>query len=155
MAAVNLDDGFEFRIGVALSDLDAAPEGGARYPVEARLDNRTFVTFHLDVGIGDAMVAGPEWLTGPDVLGFADIPPVRVAALSREQQFAEKIHAYTLPRGEYANTRVKDLLDLLLLLRLGLPDKSMVKQALQATFARRATHPLPAQLKLRYCHVNG
>ena len=27
-------------------DLDAAPYGGARYPVESRLDGRAFVKFH-------------------------------------------------------------------------------------------------------------
>ena len=80
-----------------MADLDATPYGGARYPVEARLDNRTFVTFHLDVGIGDAVAVVPEWLTGKDLLGFTGIPSLRVAALAREQQSAEKLHAYTLP----------------------------------------------------------
>lgn len=145
--AVNLGDGFEFRIGVPMADLDAAPYGGARYPIEVRLDNRTFVTFHLDVGVGDANVAGPEWITGPDLLGFAGIPPAHAAALSREQQFAEKIHAYTLPRGGRTNTRVKDLVDLVLLLRLGLPDTETLKRALHATFERRTTHPIPATLE--------
>ncbi len=36
--------------------LEAAPYGGARFPVEARLDGRIFVGFHLDVGIGDAVM---------------------------------------------------------------------------------------------------
>src|SRR5262249_44078508 len=35
-----------------LMDLAAAPYGGARYPVEARLDRRIFTRFHLDAGIG-------------------------------------------------------------------------------------------------------
>ncbi|HKT36860.1 MAG TPA: hypothetical protein VJR48_00720, partial [Ktedonobacterales bacterium] len=48
----NLHDGFVFRISALMADLDAAPYGGARYPIEARLDNRTFATFHLDVGVG-------------------------------------------------------------------------------------------------------
>jgi hypothetical protein len=145
--ALSLGDGFEFRIGEPMADLDAAPYGGARYPVEARLDSRIFVTFHLDVGIGDATVAGPEWLTGPNVLGFAGIPPAYAAAISREQQFAEKIHAYTLPCGERTNTRVKDLVDLVLLLRLGLPATGTVKAAIRATFARRAIHPIPDVLE--------
>ncbi|HEY7778967.1 MAG TPA: nucleotidyl transferase AbiEii/AbiGii toxin family protein [Ktedonobacterales bacterium] len=140
-------DGFAFRVGAPMADLDAAPYGGARYPIEARLDNRTFATFHLDVGVGDAFVTPPEWLTGPDLLGFAGIPPAHAAALSREQQFTEKVHAYTLPRGDRTNTRVKDLVDLVLLLRLGLPDTETVKVAMRATFARRATHPIPATLE--------
>jgi Nucleotidyl transferase AbiEii toxin, Type IV TA system len=143
---VNLEDGFEFRIGSPMTDLDTAPYGGARYPIEARLDNRTFATFNLDVGIGDAVIASAEWLTGPDTLGFAGIPPARVAALSREQQFAEKVHAFTLPRGDRTNTRVKDLIDLVLLIEMGLPATETVKQALQVTFARRGTHKLPPAL---------
>ena len=139
----DLRDGFVFRIGAPMADLDAAPYGGARYPIEARLDNRTFATFHLDVGVGDAIATPPEWLTGQDLLGFAGIPPANAAALSREQQFAEKIHAYTLPRGERTNMRVKDLVDLVLLLRLGLPDTDAVRRALLATFTRRATHEIP------------
>lgn len=145
--ALALDDGFEFRIGEPTAELDAAPYGGARFPVDARLDNRTFAAFHLDVGIGDAVVDALEWLTGPDTLSFAGIPPARAAALSREQQFAEKLHAYTLPRGERTNTRVKDLVDLVLLLRLGPPDVDMLKLAIHATFERRATHPIPAALE--------
>lgn len=146
-AAVDLGDGFAFRIGMPMADLDATPYGGARYPVESRLDARTFATFHLDVGIGDAIVAEPEWLTGSDLLWFAGIPPARVAALAREQQFAEKIHAYTLPRGDRANTRVKDLVDLALLIELGLPDADLLKQAIHATFARRGTHAEPVDLE--------
>ena len=146
-AAADLGDGFAFRIDMPMADLDAAPYGGARYPVEARLDSRTFATFHLDVGIGDANVAEPEWLTGSDLLGFAGISPARVAALAREQQFAEKLHAYTLPRGERTNTRVKDLVDLALLIDLGLPDTETLKRAIHATFARRVTHAEPADLE--------
>ncbi len=39
-AAQDLDDFFAFVIGEAMQDLDAAPYGGARFPVEARLDDR-------------------------------------------------------------------------------------------------------------------
>ena len=142
----DVQDGFDFRIGEPMTDLDAAPYGGARYPVEARLDARTFATFHLDVGVGDAIVAPPEWLTGEDILNFAEIPPIRAAAIPREQQFAEKLHAYTLPHGERINTRVKDLVDLTLLIALGLSDLDRVRQALHITFERRQTHVLPIGL---------
>src|SRR5882762_6112403 len=55
-AAFSIDDFFVYTIGKPISDLDAAPYGGARFPVEARLDGRVFVGFHLDVGIGDAVM---------------------------------------------------------------------------------------------------
>src|SRR4029077_17530073 len=49
-AAFRGDDFIVYTIGEPISDLDAAPYGGARFPVEARLDGRVFVGFHLDVG---------------------------------------------------------------------------------------------------------
>ncbi len=142
----DLGDWFVYRVGASMVDLDGAPSGGMRFPVEARLDNRPFARFHVDVGLGDAVIAAPEWVTGRNVLEFAEIPPARVAILPREQQFAEKVHAYTLPRGERVNNRVKDLVDMALLLELGLPEIEQVRRALHATFARRQTHILPASL---------
>jgi hypothetical protein len=55
-ADIYLGDWFEFEIGPPMMDLNAAPYGGARYPVEARMDDRTFVRFHLDAGIGDVVM---------------------------------------------------------------------------------------------------
>lgn len=142
----DVGDWFVYRISAAMADLDGAPYGGARFPVVALLDNRPFAKFHVDVGLGDAVIAAPEWVSGRDLLAFAAIPPARVAMLPREQQFAEKIHAYTLPRGERVNNRVKDMVDLALLLEVGLPEKQQVSRALTATFARRQTHPIPEHL---------
>ena len=45
-----LGDWFEYTIGPPVLDLTAAPYGGARYPVEARMDERIFARFHLDAG---------------------------------------------------------------------------------------------------------
>ena len=60
-------------------------------------------------------------------------------------QFAEKIHAYTLPRNS-PNSRVKDLVDLVLLISDGRIDRKRVAGALRLTFARRKAHALPASL---------
>lgn len=46
-AAMDLGDFFTYLIGLPMMDLDAAPYGGARYPVEARMDGRTFARFHF------------------------------------------------------------------------------------------------------------
>ena len=76
-----------------------------------------------------------------DWLGFAGIESSRVLMIAREQQFAEKIHAYTLPRNA-ANSRVKDLVDLALLIGSGQLDKRRILEALRLTFERRKTHDL-------------
>jgi hypothetical protein len=140
-ADVPLGDFFEFTIGPPTLDLTAAPYGGARYPVEARMDERTFARFHLDAGVGDVVSHPLETIVCRDWLGFAGIQPSRVQMIAREQQFAEKIHAYTLPRNA-ANSRVKDLVDLALLIGSGGLDKQRIRDALRLTFERRGTHDL-------------
>lgn len=140
-----LDDWFEFVIGPPMMDLTAAPYGGARYSVEARMDGRIFARFHLDAGVGDVVLEPLETAECRDWLGFAGIERPRVWMISREQQFAEKVHAYTLPRSSQ-NSRVKDLVDLALLIGDGRLDGRRVADALHLTFARRETHTLPASL---------
>lgn len=144
-ASRDLGDFFSFNIGEAMLDLDAAPYGGARFPVESLLDDRTFVRFHLDVGAGDVVLAPFDMTHAHDWLEFAGIPGAEFPTISREQHFAEKLHAYTLQR-ETQNSRARDLVDMLLLIGSGKMDRAKVRLALDATFKRRETHPLPAAL---------
>ena len=146
-AASDLDDFFIYRIGEATADMDGAPYGGARYPVEAVLADRTFARFHLDIGVGDVVIEPTEIFQSRDWLGFAGVPPATITAISREQQFAEKIHAYTLPRMQNPNSRVRDLVDMILLVESNqlIPEKS--KGAILSTFHRRATHSIPPFLQ--------
>jgi hypothetical protein len=144
---VDLGDYLSYRIGAPRQELTNAPRGGARYPCEAVLVGKTYAKFHIDVGCGDALVGEPERLTGDDLLSFAGIPPAAVIAISKPQQFAEKVHAYTFPWSGRHNTRTKDLVDLILLIERGLPEVTEIRSALRATFAVRATHPLPASLE--------
>jgi hypothetical protein len=144
-ASSSLGDWFEYTIGAPVLDLDAAPYGGARFPVDARMDGRIFARFHLDAGIGDVIIRPIEIIAGRDWLSFAGITPAQVQTISREQQFAEKLHAYTLPRSS-ANSRVKDLVDLALLIGSGGLSLARVSDAVHITFKRRRTHQLPAAL---------
>lgn len=143
--AKDVGDFFHYRIGDAMMDLDGAPYGGARYPVESIMGGRTFVKFHLDVGIGDVVLDPPEQARMRDWFGFAGIAPPDVPMIQREQQFAEKLHAYTLPRIT-PNSRVRDLVDMVLLIQSGTLESGRVVQALHATFGRRATHSIPEAL---------
>jgi hypothetical protein len=146
LAGEDLGDFFGFVIGRPTMDLENAPYGGARFPVEARMDGRTFVEFHLDVAVGDVITGPMEEIDGEDWLGFAAIPRPRFRMISREQQFAEKVHAYTLPREGRPNSRVKDLVDMVLLIQLGGMSKEALAKAIRATFERRGTHKLPTSL---------
>jgi hypothetical protein len=142
-AAVPLPDFFTFIVGEAMAELNQAPEGGARFPVDARLDGRTFARFHVDLGVGDEVLEPLEIITGEDWLGFAGISAASVPALSAEQHWAEKFHAYTRPR-DAANSRVRDLVDLAFIIDRQEMSGDRIRAAVKATFERRRTHPVPA-----------
>ncbi len=144
-ASVQLPDFFMFVVGEAMAELNQAPEGGARFPVDARLDGRTFVKFHVDLGVGDEVLEPLDEVTGEDWLGFAGVPAVSVPALSAEQHWAEKLHAYTRPR-EAANSRVRDLVDLVLIIEREDLSSDRTRGAVDATFVRRGTHPIPVDV---------
>lgn len=143
---MELQDFFTFVFGDATQDLDAAPYGGARFSVDARLAGRTFVKFHLDVSTGDVLREPYESLSGRDWLGFAGIAATGFVAVSPEEQFAEKLHAYTLPRVGRENTRVKDLVDLVLLIQRTKLDTARLPVVIHETFQRRKTHEIPSSL---------
>jgi hypothetical protein len=134
-----------FIVGDAMAELNQAPEGGARFPVDARLDGRTFVKFHVDLGVGDEVLEPLESVEGEDWLGFAGIPAVVAPALSVEQHWAEKFHAYTRPR-DATNSRVRDLVDLVLILEAQQPSLDGVRKAVAVTFARRRSHSIPEEI---------
>jgi len=145
-AALDLEDFFVFQLGDVMRDLDAAPYGGARFWVTAMMATRTFVKFHIDVGAGDVVLTPLDLTQGRDWLGFAGIVAPAFPTVSREQHFAEKIHAYTVPR-QTPNSRARDLVDLVLLIDSQKLDPTQTGRALQATFERRKTHELPPSLQ--------
>jgi predicted nucleotidyltransferase component of viral defense system len=146
-AARDAGDFFVYAVGEPVMDLDGAPYGGSRHPVECSLDGRLFARFHLDIGMGDIQREPFEWTESRDWLGFAGIPAGRFPSISREEHFAQKLHAYTMPRGERSNTRVKDLIDLVLLIDADIMDKERLKRDIADTFQRRKTHPVPNMLE--------
>jgi hypothetical protein len=145
--AADIGDFFTYRVAKASAALEGAPYGGARYPVECRLGGRTFSRFHLDIGIGDLMMEPADTMKCRDWLAFARIHPATVPTICPEQQFAERIHAYTLPRSEGANSRVRDLVDMFLLVTSGSLLAERIRTAIVGTFGRRGTHSIPEDLR--------
>lgn len=103
--------------------------------------------FGVDVAFGEPMYGEPELLVPDNLLVFAelDAPPIRVYPLVTH--IAEKLHAYTLPRDR-PNSRIKDLPDLALLASVRALDAADVRNAIEQTFAFRATHPRPSALPM-------
>ncbi|MHC5212422.1 MAG: nucleotidyl transferase AbiEii/AbiGii toxin family protein [Planctomycetota bacterium] len=142
----DLGDHLVYRMGAASRQIEAAPQGGGRFPVVVSLAGREYGRFGVDVGIGPDTFGPPERLVGDDLLGFADIEPAVALAVPREAQFAEKIMAYTRPWGDRVNTRTKDLVDLLLLIDLGLDDERALRRALSESIRARPGRDLPHAL---------
>ncbi len=142
----DLGDFLVYRIASQKKELTNAPGGGGRLPCEALLVGKTYAKFHIDIGLGDAVIGVLDLLAGDDLLDFASIGPARVQAIPKSQQFAEKVHAYTFPWGDRLNTRTKDLVDLVLLIERGELEVEAVRWALVATYERRGTHDRPVAL---------
>jgi hypothetical protein len=145
--AVDLGDYFTFVIERTAA-LDDALEGAAvRYHVAAGLAGRPFEDALIDVAFSGSPSTTPELLRGSDALGFAGIDPITVPALPLVQHIAEKVHAYTRTyTGGRASSRVKDLIDVVLMRSAATFEAGNVRQALAATFLHRDTHPLPTAL---------
>lgn len=62
------------------------------------------------------------------------------------EQLAEKLHAYSLPREERLNSRVKDLIDMLLLIGHRKINSDTFRQTIRKVFKVRKTHSLPTSL---------
>ncbi len=105
-AARDLGDFLLYRIGEPSRLIEAAPEGGARFPVEVLLAGKEYGRFHVDVGIGSRGDPQAERLVGDDLLAFAGLSPMVALALSAEMQFAEKVHGLPARELDAAFTEV-------------------------------------------------
>jgi hypothetical protein len=140
-------DGFEFRVGLAKAiDLDEAGRAGWRFTVDARLDGRTFSNVRVDVVARTEEISTTDRVTLRSMLAFAGFPDHQVEAVDPAQHFAEKLHAFTRPHGDRANSRVKDLPDLLLLMDQGLAPTAGLLATVRHVFTVRATHEVPTTL---------
>lgn len=138
------DHHFSFTIGLPMRELSGAG-GGWRFPVRALLGGRKFEDFHVDVAAGDFVQEDNELINVQSrARPSGDEPLYQAELITVEQHFAEKLHAYTMPRDS-VNSRVKDLVDMVLLIKAGL-DERVVKSMLAAVFAHRKTHAVPVEL---------
>lgn len=145
-ASGDLGDYFIFRVGSVQMELDGPLYGGVRYPVQALVGNRLFVAFHVDIAVGDYIPLELEMGHERNFLSFAGINPASFPMIPREVQFAEKLHAYTMPRS-VPNSRVRDLVDMVLLIREGKITPAKVQAALKAVFTLRKSHEIPSVLE--------
>lgn len=134
IASVAVDDGIVFDPdSVAAEEIRKdAGYAGARIFISGELARARCKT-QIDIGFGDAVTPGPVDATYPVLL--ADLPAPRLRAYPVYTVVAEKLHAIALLG--MTNSRLKDYLDLSVLLDREALDTDLLAQAIKATFERR------------------
>jgi len=115
---------------------------GARVLVCAELA-RARCKVQVDIGFGDAVTPGPVHATYPVLL--ADFAAPQLRTYPAYTVVAEKLHAMVLLG--MTNSRVKDYLDVWILLEREELDASVLATAIAATFKRRST-AVPTELPI-------
>jgi len=155
LAAQEHDLGDYFVFNVERTDrLAALREATAvRYHVHAELASRTFEHVTVDIGFGpppaDRQPRHVDTIMGPAVLAFAGIAPIRIPTLSLEDHIAEKLHAYTRgywEAGSVQSTRVKDLIDLVVISSTTPFSAHHLRTALMEVFEGRQGQDVPLHL---------
>jgi predicted nucleotidyltransferase component of viral defense system len=145
-AALDLGDRFTFALERADEETDL-PGGGQRWRVAATLAGRIFERAVIDVAFAAAPVQAPDQITSSRLLDFAGIDAVEVPTLAIEQHLAEKLHAYTRTyAGGRPSTRVKDLVDVVVIANTSAINGAKLAEAVAVIFARRAEHAVPTAL---------
>lgn len=122
-------------------------EVGFRFAVRANLAGREFASVRVDVAARGAELLATERLQLPRaVRSFDRLSPPQVEVAATSQHFAEKLHALTRDHGEQPNTRVRDLIDLILLIELELVRSRDVPAVVRHVFENCATHAVPEEI---------
>ena len=134
IAGIAVDDGIVFDPTSVVAEEIRKDAGyaGARILINAELARARCKT-QIDIGFGDAVTPGPVDSTYPVLL--ADLPAPRLRTYPVYTVIAEKLHAIALLG--MANSRMKDYLDLSVLLERETLDAATLAQAIAATFLRR------------------
>jgi|GEM_PF-143327 len=140
-------DFLTFTVGRSrLAETEAGLSRSVRFSTEVQLAGKLLAAFKVDVGLDDLIIGNAESVRGEDVYGIEGLSLPTAQLLSVSQHFAEKLHTLTRPWTGRENTRVKDLVDLVLLIERGDLQPRSVIEAVRRTFHHRATHLVPTKL---------
>ena len=124
-------------------------EGGIRlaerYRIECTVGGPLFETLQVDVTVTAPAQWDVEPAQRPGLLADVGLGPIDVLLVPLERQIAEKLHAYTRPY-DGGSTRVKDLVDFVVIRLLERVDAERLRIAIEETFTRRGTHEAPRRL---------
>lgn len=143
-------DGFRFAVELPTPiSADDLGNPGWRITIRATVGGSHFESIKLDVvARPDEIAGGIETLVIQPVLtGIAGHDPVAVAAVDVHQHAAEKLHAYArVYAHDRPSSRVKDLVDLALLVEAGVLTPRLLGARLRHVYAVRDASSPPLEL---------
>lgn len=151
ICAIETGDGMAFPVKSSSRIMGEHEYPGIRLSMEALLD-RARIPMKLDFSTDDAITPGAVELGYPRLLEDGEIP---IVAYNLETLLAEKLET-VVSRGT-ANTRMRDFYDIFVLLesRGANLEAPVLRAAVRATFAKRATDPSPENARLVLSEVKG
>lgn len=144
IAAVSVEDGIVFDpLSVSVEEIRKnAGYAGVRVLITGELAKARCKT-QVDIGFGDAVTPGPVHAVFPVLI--ADFPAPKLRTYPVYTVISEKLHAIALLG--MTNSRLKDYLDLSVLLEREVLDADTLATAIAATFSRRSM-AVPTQLPI-------
>ena len=144
-------DPFNDRFVLAAGSVtEMQPDGGGhvtwRSSVTARLAGRQFGAIQLDVSPRAHELEQTDALPLPNSLAFAGIEATTVEIIDVNRHAAEKFHAMARDFGDRENTRVRDLLDLILLIENEMLDRDALSAAVYDVWRERDGSARPSAL---------
>ena len=140
-------DGFLF--AAAEPEPLATDSGGTptwRIKVGVQLAGKQFDAVQLDVSPRQHELEKADRIELPNLLAFAGVPAPVVEVVDVHRHAAEKFHAMLRDYGDRENSRVRDLVDLVVMIEHGLLAPSAVAASVVDVFAERDRQMPPAAL---------
>lgn len=133
MVEIEHYDGLEFDLDSLLVEeiRDGQEYGGVRLKVDCSVHNAR-TRLQIDIGFGDIVTPGPEEVRYPTLL---DGPEIVIRSYPRYTLVSEKFEA--MIRLGMVNSRMKDFFDIWILTKRHGFDGTILKEAIETTFARR------------------
>jgi hypothetical protein len=133
-----------------------------RARVTAHLADTEFGRVQLDISPRTHELHDTDRIELPNLLAFADIPPPTIEVIDIHRHAGEKYHGMLRELGDRENSRVRDLVDLVILIEHEMLDSQAVASACEKVWSERdGTRPpevlpvLPQSWPGRYEQIAG
>ena len=117
-----------------------------RVRVECSLSGRSFGSVQIDISPRAHELTATDRIALPNSLEFAGVPDTIVEVVELNRHAAEKFHGMTRDFGDRVNSRVRDLVDLVILIDNELLDVARLRAAVADVWNERNRSGPPRQL---------